>query len=76
MKRGFAPTMKQTPRISEAERVELLGSLEQARAEIAASRYDVVTSASLRAEFDDILERDLTDEELDGDRPFISASQR
>jgi hypothetical protein len=68
--------MKQTPRISEAERVELLGSLEQARAEIAASRYDVVTSASLRAEFDDILERDLTDEELDGDRPFTSASQR
>jgi len=76
MKRGFAAAVEETPRISGAERAELLGSLEQARAEIAAGRYDVVTSASLQAEFDGILERDLTDEELDGDRPFASSSQR
>jgi hypothetical protein len=76
MTRIFVPTVEETPRISDAERAELLSSLEQARAEIAAGRYDVVTSASLQAEFDDILERDLTDEELDGDRSFTGFNRR
>jgi hypothetical protein len=48
----LVPTIEEVPRISDAERRALQTSLEQAHADIAAGNYDVVTSASLRREFD------------------------
>jgi len=50
----LVPTVEEVPRISDAERRALRASLEQARADIAAGNYDVVTPASLRREFDRI----------------------
>ncbi len=50
----LVPTVEEVPRISDAERRTLRASLEQARADIAAGNYDVVTPASLRREFDRI----------------------
>ncbi|HLW93433.1 MAG TPA: hypothetical protein VKS78_19295 [Roseiarcus sp.] len=64
-KRILVSTVEETATISAAERAELIASLKQGRAKIAAGDYDVVTRESLRAEFDGILKHDLTDEELD-----------
>ena len=47
----LVPTVEEMPHISDAERRALRASLEQARADIAAGDYDVVTPASLRREF-------------------------
>jgi hypothetical protein len=44
-------------------RSELLASLEQGRADIAAGRYDVVTRESLQAEFDSVMRGDTTDDD-------------
>ncbi len=60
-------TIEEVPRVSDAERADLLGSFEAARAEIAAGNYDVVISESLRAEFEAIFYHDETDAELDAE---------
>ena len=59
------PTMVSVPRISDAERTELLASLEQSRADIAAGNFDVLKPGDLRAEFEAIVQHDASDEELD-----------
>jgi hypothetical protein len=61
----LVPTVAEVPRIRNAERDKLRASLEQARADIAAGDYDVVTSASLRREFDGMFAVGKTDKELD-----------
>jgi hypothetical protein len=45
-------TVEEVPRISDSERAALRASLETAGADIAAGRFDVLTPALLRAEFD------------------------
>jgi hypothetical protein len=52
------PLVEEVPQISDAEREQLIDSLEQARAEIAAGNYDVVTSSTLRAEFENVFKHD------------------
>lgn len=62
----LVPTVEEVPRISDAERAELLASLEAARADIAAGNYDVLGPDTLRREFEAILDNeDISDEELD-----------
>ena len=62
----FVPAVEEVPRISDAERAELLASLEAARADIAAGNYDVLGPDTLRREFEAILENeDIGDDELD-----------
>jgi len=46
-----------------SRRSELLASLAQGRADIAAGRYDVVTRESLRAEFEGVMPVDATDDD-------------
>ena len=58
-------TVVEVPRISDAERAELLASLEESTAQIAAGNYDVIGPDTLRTEFDAIMQNDLSDEELD-----------
>jgi hypothetical protein len=62
-----------TPRLTDAERADLLASLEASRAEYAARRYHVLKPGMLREEFEAILAGDPSDEELDAllgdDRP-------
>jgi hypothetical protein len=53
------------PRVHDQERAELLASLEESRADIAAGRYDVLTPGMLRCEFEAILDNDPSDEALD-----------
>jgi len=50
----LVPTIEEVPRISDAERDALRTSLEKARADIAAGRYDVLTADSMRREFAEI----------------------
>lgn len=57
-------TVVDVPRISDAERAELIRSLEQGRADMAAGNYDVVTPGLLMREFEAIL-AGLNDEEID-----------
>ena len=55
----LVPVVDEVPRISDAERVELLESLKEASADIAAGNFDVLTPQFLRMEFDKIMaERD------------------
>ena len=62
----FVPTVEEVPRISDAERAELLASLEASRAEYAAGNYHVLKPGMLRREFEAILDNeDISDEELD-----------
>ncbi len=61
----FVPTVEAVPRISDAERAELLASLEESRAEYAAGNHHVLKPGMLRKEFEAILNDDLSDEELD-----------
>ena len=68
-KRIFVPTVEESATITAAERRELVASLKRGRAEIAAGDFDVVTPESLRAEFDGILDHDLTDQQLDAKAP-------
>jgi hypothetical protein len=53
------------PRLTDAERADLLATLEASRAEYAAGRYHVLKPGMLRKEFEAILEGDPSDEELD-----------
>jgi hypothetical protein len=50
----LVPVVEEVPRISDAERKALRASLEEARADIAAGNYDVLTPAVLREEFESI----------------------
>jgi hypothetical protein len=50
----LVPVVEEVPRISDADREALRSSLEKARADIAAGDYDVLTPASLRAEFESV----------------------
>jgi hypothetical protein len=61
----LVPSMEEVPRISDADRVELLASLERARAEIASGQSDVLTPGTLRKEFDVILDGEIDDEAVD-----------
>ena len=61
----LVPAIEEVPRISDTEREVLRASLAQARTDIAAGDYDVLTPETLRAEFDGIFQGDKTDEELD-----------
>ena len=61
----LVPTVEEVPRISDSERAELLASLEEGRADIAAGNYQVLKPGMLRKEFEAILDDDLSDEELD-----------
>jgi hypothetical protein len=61
----FVPSVEEVPRISDAERAELLASLDESRAAIAAGDFDVLTPGKLRMEFEASLEGDPSDEELD-----------
>ena len=62
---GFlVPTIEEVPRISESEREALEASLEDARAEIAAGNFDVVTSQSLHDEFEEMYRRDEREEQI------------
>ena len=61
----LVPTVEEVPRISDAERAELLASLEETGAQIAAGNYDVIGPDTLRLEFEAIMRDDLSDEELD-----------
>ena len=59
-------TVVEVPRILDAERAELLESLEASRADMAAGNYDVLKSDMLQMEFEAILANpDISDEELD-----------
>jgi hypothetical protein len=51
--------------LTDAERTDLLATLEASRAEYTASRYHVLKPGMLRKEFEAILEGDPSDEELD-----------
>jgi hypothetical protein len=53
----LVPVVEEVPRISEREREALRKSLDKARADIAAGNYDVVTSATLRQEFESVFSR-------------------
>jgi hypothetical protein len=57
-------SVEEVPRISDAERAELLASLKASRAEIAAGNFDVLKHGTLRKEFEAILCDDLSDAEL------------
>jgi hypothetical protein len=59
------PCMGDVPRISDADRQDLIATLMQGRAGIAAGYFDVLTPEFLRKEFDAILGDDLSDEALD-----------
>lgn len=48
------PVVEEVPRISDVEREQLIESLEQARADIAAGNYEIMTSSTLRAEFESV----------------------
>lgn len=63
------PAVDEVPRIGAAERARLRVSLERASADIAAGRFDVVTSEALRAEFDGVFRDGKSDAEIDGARP-------
>jgi hypothetical protein len=65
--------VEEVPLISEAEREQLIDSLEQARADIAAGNYDVVTSSTLRAEFASVFKQDKARNERDSgpSRQFV-----
>lgn len=58
-------TVVDIPRISDAERAELLRSLEESRAEYAAGRYYVLKRGMLVREFEAIRDEDATDDALD-----------
>ena len=51
--------------LTDAERADLLSSLEASRAEYAAGRYHGIKPGMLRKEFEAILEGDPSDEDLD-----------
>ena len=53
------------PPLSDEARAELLASLEQGRADIAAGCFDALTPGKLRAELEAILADDLDDDALD-----------
>ena len=62
----LVPTVEAVPRITDAERAELLASLEESRAEYAAGNSHVLEPGMLRKEFKAIFANpDITDEELD-----------
>ena len=61
----LVPTVDEVPRISDAERAELLASLEEGRADITAGHYQVLKPGMLRMELEAILADDLGDDELD-----------
>lgn len=71
----LVPTIEEVPRISDAERQALRASLDQARADIAAGNFDVVTWETLQVELDGIF-RGKTDDELDAQLKGRSALQR
>jgi hypothetical protein len=51
------PVVEEVPLISDREREALRNSLDKARADIAAGNYDVVTSTTLRREFESVFGR-------------------
>jgi len=53
----LVPVVEEVPRISDSERDALRKTLDKARADIAASNYDVVTPATLREEFETVFGR-------------------
>ena len=58
--------VEEVPCISDAERAELLASLEESRAEYAAGNYHVLKPGMLRKEFEAIVaDPQISDEELD-----------
>lgn len=61
----LVPVVQDVPRISDAERAELLASLDQAAAQIEAGDFDEIGPDTLRREFQAILEENLSDAELD-----------
>jgi len=61
----FVPSVEEVARISDAERTELVASLEESRAAIDAGDFDALTPGVLRKEFEAILHGDASDEELD-----------
>jgi len=65
MRNVLVPSVEAVPRISDAERSELLASIKASRAEIAAGNFDVLKPGTLRKEFEAILRDDLSDTELD-----------
>ncbi len=50
----LVPVVEEVPRISGSEREALRKSLDKARANIVAGRYDVLTPTTLRGEFEGI----------------------
>lgn len=62
---GSRPILEPTQDSFGRRRSQLLASLGQGRADIAAGRYDVVSRESLRAEFDGVMRDDMSDDELD-----------
>ena len=61
----LVPTVEEVPRITDAERVELIASLDEATAQIAAGDFDVIGPDTLRTEFEAIMQDDADDQELD-----------
>jgi hypothetical protein len=61
----LVPVVESVPRISDAERAELLASLARGSADIAAGRFREIGPETLKREFEAILEHDLSDAELD-----------
>ena len=59
------PVNDDARRLTDAERADLLASLEASRAEYASGRYHVLKPGMLREEFEAILEGDPSDAELD-----------
>jgi hypothetical protein len=72
----LVPSVEEVPRISDAEREDLIASLKQSRADIAAGNFDVLTPGTLRKEFDAILEDDMSDEALDALLGILSPPSR
>jgi hypothetical protein len=72
------PVVEEVPRISEVERKQLIGSLEQARADIGAGNYEILTSSSLRAEFESVFKHGGAgnERELGPPRPVIRKRQK
>lgn len=61
----IVPTMVEVPRITDAERTELLASLEENTADSATGRFHVLKPGDLRTEFEAIMRGDPSDAELD-----------
>jgi hypothetical protein len=72
----LVPSVEEVPRISDAEREDLIASLKRSRADIAAGNFDVLTPGTLRKEFDAILEDDMSDEALDALLGILSPPSR